>query len=373
MKQIIFKPEIHKFNTSKEFAENFDLGEGDLILTNRFIYEPYFGSLNLAADILFQEEYGAGEPSDEMFEAMYLDAIKRGPHKRIIGIGGSTVLDISKLLSLKNCYTVADLFDRKLDIVKEKELVLVPTTCGTGSEVTNISILAFLSRNMKIGLALDEMYADQAVLVPELLKGLPFRFFATSSIDALIHAIESSLSPKSTDCTELFGYRAIAEIIRGYQEIAARGANARYDLLDSFLTASNYAGLAFGTAGCGTVHAMSYPLGGTFHVAHGEANYAVFIGVMKKYMELKKDGKIEKLNRFMAGLLGCGAEHVYEELEILLDQIISKKTMKEYGATQEMLRQWSRSVIEGQQRLMVNSFVPLNEALILDIYQSIYE
>ena len=75
----------------------------------------------------------------------------------------------------------------------------------------------------------------------------------------------------------------------------------------------------------------------------------------------------------MAGLLGCGAEHVYEELEILLDQIISKKTMKEYGATQEMLRQWSRSVIEGQQRLMVNSFVPLNEALILDIYQSIYE
>ena len=108
-------------------------------------------------------------------------------------------------------------------------------------------------------------------------------------------------------------------------------------------------------------------------MAHGEANYAVFIGVMKKYMELKKDGKIEKLNRFMAGLLGCGAEHVYEELEILLDQIISKKTMKEYGATQEMLRQWSRSVIEGQQRLMVNSFVPLNEALILDIYQSIYE
>ena len=373
MKQIIFKPDLHKFGTSKEFAENFAIGAGDLILTNRFIYEPYFGSLNLEADTIFQEEYGVGEPSDEMFEAIYLDVLNMGPHKRIIGIGGGTVLDISKILALKNCYPVADLYDRKLDVVKEKELILVPTTCGTGSEVTNISILAFLSRNTKIGLAVEEMYADHAVLVPELLRGLPFIFFATSSIDALIHAIESSLSPKSTDYTELFAYRAIEEIIRGYQEITAQGPEARYDMLERFLTASNYAGLAFGTAGCGTVHAMSYPLSGMFHVAHGEANYAVFIGVMKKYMELKQDGKIDKLNRFIAGLLGCGIEQVYNELEKLLNRIISKKTMKEYGATPEMIGQWTKSVIEGQQRLMANSFVPLNETQILDIYQSIYE
>lgn len=372
MKQIIFRPELHKFAAAKEFAAEFSIGKGDLILTNQFLYEPYFGDLNLNADVIYQEKYGAGEPSDEMFEAIAADAAALGEHKRIIGIGGGTVLDISKLLALKTCTPVTELYDRKLEIVKDKELVLVPTTCGTGSEVTNISILAFLARNTKIGLAVDEMYADKAVLIPELLTGLPFRFFATSSIDALIHAIESSLSPKATEYTELFGYRAIEEIIRGYQVIAKRGPEARFELLDSFLTASNFAGLAFGTAGCAAVHAMSYPLGGTFHVAHGEANYAVFIGVMKKYMELKTEGKIAKLNGFLAGLLGCGADQVYEELEKLLNQIITKKSMSEYGATPEMLEEWAASVIAGQQRLMVNSFVPLDEAQVLEIYKTLY-
>lgn len=372
MKQIIFRPELHKFLTVREFAAEFSIGEGDLILTNQFLYEPYFSGLGLKADVIYQEKYGAGEPSDEMFEAIAADAARMGEHRRVIGIGGGTVLDIAKLLALKVCTPVTELYDRKLPIARDKELVLVPTTCGTGSEVTNISILAFLSRNTKMGLAVDEMYADKAVLIPELLKGLPFRFFATSSIDALIHAIESSLSPKATEYTEMFGYRAIEEIIRGYRIIAAKGPEARFELLDSFLTASNFAGLAFGTAGCAAVHAMSYPLGGTFHVAHGEANYAVFIGVMKKYMEIKTDGKIARLNDFLAKLLECDTDHVYEELEKLLNQIITKKSMSEYGATPEMLEDWAASVISGQQRLMVNSFVPLDEAQVLEIYKKLY-
>ncbi len=373
MKQIFLKPELHKFSQTKEFADTFSLGSGDLILTNRFIYEPFFGQLGLEADVIYQEEYGSGEPSDEMYDAICRDVMKTGQHKRIIGIGGGTVLDIAKLLALKNHYPAKDLYDRKLPIEKDKELILVPTTCGTGSEVTNISILAFLKRNTKIGLALDEMYADKAVLVPELLKGLPFRFFATSSIDALIHAIESSLSPKATEYTKLFGYQAIEKIIRGYQVIARQGEDARYELLDSFLTASNYAGIAFGNAGCGPVHAMSYPLGGTFHVAHGEANYAVFTGVMEKYMEIRQDGKIAELNRFLSGLLGCDTEHVYENLEKLLNQIISKKTLKEYGADMEMLKAWAEAVIREQQRLMVNSFVPLDETQVFEIYQKLYQ
>ena len=67
------------------------------------------------------------------------------------------------------------------------------------------------------------MYADQAVLIPELLEGLPFGVFATSSIDALVHAVESSLSPKATPYTKLFGYKAIEMLIRGYQTIAREG------------------------------------------------------------------------------------------------------------------------------------------------------
>ena len=77
-----------------------------------------------------------------------------------------------------------DLYDGKQEIVKNKELIIVPTTCGTGSEVTNIAVLSLNARGTKKGLAHDAMYGDYAVLIPELLKDLPFKFFATTSIDA---------------------------------------------------------------------------------------------------------------------------------------------------------------------------------------------
>jgi 4-hydroxybutyrate dehydrogenase len=373
MKNIVFKPELYSFDTFEEFAEDFKIGEDDLIITNEYILAAYKNRENLNCDIIYQEHYGAGEPSDAMVDAMSEAIAKMRPHKRIIGIGGGTVLDISKIFALRSHYPAADLYDRKLPIEKDKELILIPTTCGTGSEVTNIAILAFLSRNTKIGLAVNEMYADKAVLIPEFLKNLPFRFFATSSIDAFIHAVESSLSPKATPYTELFGYKAIEMILNGYKKIAEEGEDARQDLLKDFLIASNYAGLAFGTAGCGPVHALSYPLGGTFHVAHGEANYAILDGVMNCYVHGPENAQFAKLKGFIAGLLGCEADDVFVELKKLLDQIIRKKSLREYGADEKMLEDWSQNVIMNQQRLMVNSPFPLDYDDVLKIYLSLLD
>ena len=372
MKLFSVKPDLYKYATAAEFAKEFEIGKGDLVITNQYIYEPFFGSLNLGCDVIFQEKYGAGEPTDEMVEAIYADSRKMGEHKRVIAIGGGTVIDISKLFSLKNVSPVDDLYDGKLEVVKDKELVLVPTTCGTGSEVTNIAILALNSRGTKKGLAVDDMYADEAVLIPELLKGLPFGVFATSSIDALIHAIESSLSPKGNETTRMFGYRAIEMILTGYMKIAKEGKEARIPLLNDFLMASNYAGIAFGNAGCAAVHALSYPLGATFHVPHGEANYAMFTGVMNNYMEIKTDGEIEKLNNYIAGILGCDAANVYEELEKLLNTIIQKKSLHEYGMTEAQIDEFTDSVIENQQRLLVNNFVYLDRDRIRKIYTELF-
>lgn len=370
MKQLSIKPDIYKYDTAKAFAEAFQLGKGDLVITNEYIYTPYFGQLGLDCDVIYQEKYGTGEPSDDMVEAMYKDI--NGTYKRIVAIGGGTVIDISKLFALKNVSPVLDLYDGKLEVIKDKELVLVPTTCGTGSEVTNIAILALNSRGTKKGLAVDQMYADSAVLVPELLQGLPFRFFATSSIDALVHAVESSLSPKGNDLTRLFGYKAIEMILTGYKKIAAGGPDARIPLLDDFLTASTYAGIAFGNAGCAAVHALSYPLGGTFHVAHGESNYAMFTGVMNNYMEIKQDGEIAKLNAFIADILGCDVAQVYPELEKLLNNLIPKKALHEYGMTEAQLWEFTDSVLENQQRLLANNFVPLDRDRIYKIYKELY-
>ena len=370
MKELMIKPEIYHFDKVREFAEEFQIGEGDLMVTNEYIYKPFFGDLDLKCDVIFQEKYGQGEPSDDMVEAMYKDI--KGSHKRVIAVGGGTVIDISKLFALKDVSPVLDLYDGKIPPVKDKELVLVPTTCGTGSEVTNIAILALNSRGTKKGLAVDEMYGDSAVLVPELLESLPFGVFATSSIDALVHAVESSLSPKGNQTTRMFGYKAIDMILNGYKEIATHGPEARKPLLPQLLMASNYAGIAFGNAGCAAVHAMSYPLGATYHVPHGESNYAMFTGVMKNYMEIRTDGEIATLNRFLADILGCSTENVYEELEKLLNHLIQKKPLHEYGMREEEIEEFTDSVIENQQRLLANNFVPLDRERMIKIYRELY-
>ena len=370
-REIVIAPTIYKFDTFDAFAEEFQLGERDVVLTNEFIYKPFMEKLGLKSNFVFQEKFGAGEPSEAMIETMY-EAIPYDSYDRVIAVGGGAIMDLCKLLGCKRPSSVHELYFKREPVVHEKEVIAIPTTCGTGSEVTNISILALNSRGTKKGLAVDQMYADTAVLIPELLEGLPFGVFATSSIDALIHAIESSLSPKGNETTRLLGYQAISMILNGYKEIAEKGKEARIALLSQFLMASNYAGIAFANAGCAAVHAMSYPLGATYHVAHGESNYAMFTGVMKNYMELKTDGEIAVLNKFIAHILGCDEKDVYEELEKLLNVIIQKKTLHEYGMKESEIEEFADSVLENQQRLLANNFVPLDRDRLIKIYRELY-
>ncbi len=370
MKQFLIKPLVTQCESCEEFVAQFQLGAGDLILTNEYIYTPAFGAMNLPCHVIYQEAYGEGEPSDQLVEAIFRDMPKEVT--RIVAIGGGGVIDVAKILALQHVAPVVDLYDGKLPVTREKGLILVPTTCGTGSEVTNISILALLSRGTKKGLANEALFADHAVLIPALLAGLPFRFFATSSIDALVHAVESSLSPKASPFTQLFGYKAIEMILKGFMEIQNKGQEARIPLLGDFLLASCYAGVAFGNAGCAAVHALSYPLGAVYHVPHGEANYAMFTGVMNQYMAIRSDGEIAKLNAFIANIIGCEVNSVYTALEDLLDTLLPKKALEAYGMTFEDIRAFTDSVRENQQRLMANNFVPLSDAQVYDIYHSLY-
>ena len=196
MQLLKLKSRLHRFEYFADFAKDFELGDKDLVITNEFLYEPFMKSLGLKCHFVMQEKYGLGEPSDEMMNSILAD-IKKVDFRRIIAIGGGTVIDISKLFVLKNLDNVTDAFERRIPLIKDKELVILPTTCGTGSEVTNISIAEIKAKHTKMGLADDTLFADDAVLIPELLRGLPFRFYAASSIDALIHAMESYVSPKA--------------------------------------------------------------------------------------------------------------------------------------------------------------------------------
>lgn len=371
MKQFMVSPVISMADTCKEFAESFNINKRDLLIIGEHTYNDYFKVLDTGANVVFLRSYGTGEPSDEMVDKMYAD-VSKIDYDRVIAVGGGSILDVAKLFALKNISPALDLFERRLPIEREKQLILVPTTCGTGSEVTNISILELKSRHTKFGLATDELYADKAVLIPELLQSLPFRFFAASSIDAFVHAIESYLSPKATPFSETFSLKAMEMILTGYKAIAKNGPEARLRYLKDFLMASAFAGIAFGNAGTGAVHAMSYPLGGIYHVPHGESNYAMFTGVFKTYQELNPTGKITGLNKFLAAILGCDDDNVYDSIEVLFNHLIPKKALHEYGMREEEIAEFTDSVLEKQQRLMANNYTVLDRDTVYSIYKKLY-
>lgn len=367
MKQLGLSSKLYKFDSCAEFTEAFDFQKTDLIITCNYIFEPYFGNMDIPAQIIYQEEFGEGEPTDDMVCGM-MEAVKDN-YTRVIGIGGGTVLDISKLFALKQLTPLVDLFTGKIKPEKKCDLILVPTTCGTGSEVTNVAIVGFPSLDTKLRLAVDEMYADSAVLIPQLIEKLPHHFFATSSIDALIHAIESSLSPLATPYSLLFGHKAIEMIVSAYARIKHEGYCVLPELLEDFMIASNYAGIAFGQAGCGAVHAMSYPLSGKYHVAHGEANYALLTSVLRKYAEKNCSEKYDTTITVLKDALGCEQNCVAEKLDELLSAILEKRPMSHYGAAEDDVEAFADSVLEYQQVIMSHNPTVLSRNDVIDIYR----
>lgn len=365
-------PKVYYFETFKEFHDEFKVGKRDLVLTNEWLYTPYMKPLDIETNVLFQEKFGAGEPSDEMIDAIAAE-MKKYEFDRVIAFGGGTIVDICKILALDIPEKSMDLFTGAVAPVKKKQLVIVPTTCGTGSEVTNVAIAELKSLRIKKGIAAEQTYADVAVLVPETIKGLPYKFFVTSSVDALIHAIESYLSPKATPFTEMYSLEAIRLIMAGYKEIVAKGEEERFKYLKEFLLASNYAGIAFGNAGVGAVHALSYAIGGAFHVPHGEANYQFFTEVFKMYAKKNPTGKIVEASKIIADVLGTDpAGDVYGELEKFLNKLIAKKPLKEYGMVEAQIDEFTDSTIANQQRLLVNNYVALDRDEIREIFANLF-
>ncbi len=374
MKPFKIEPAIREYEKFAKYAEEASLGASDLILTNEYIFNPIVSSLNLGCQAVFQEKYGMGEPSDVMVDAILAD-LKEKSYDRIIAIGGGTIIDIAKILAVaESSDTVDDLYERMPDGLKKVHpLTIIPTTCGTGSEVTNIAVVNRTKKGVKQGLVSPSMFADEAVLVPEMLLSLPYKVFATSSIDAMIHAVESYLSPNACATSEAFSKNALELILSGWEEAAAaKDDQAWKKHAAEFLRASNWAGIAFGYGGCAAVHALSYPLGGTHHIPHGQSNQLMFAAVMEKYKEKKPIGKINDLEAMLGGILKVKPEYALETLISLMDTILERAPLHEHGMTEEEIDLFAKNVIETQQRLLNNNYVELSEAEIAEIYRSAF-
>ena len=379
-REIIFAPTVYKFQTFAQMAEEFGLNERDVVLTNEFIYTPFMKELGLKCQFVFQEKFGAGEPSEEMIQIMY-DAIPYDSYDRVIAVGGGAILDLCKLLGCQRPDTVHNLYYKRFPVIHEKDVIAVPTTCGTGSECTNISVAIVKTEidgvltggETKLGLVSDDIIPNKVCLIPDLLKTLPYKPFACSAIDALIHATESFLSPmRKTITSELFSVKAMEMILEGFRRISENGQEARFDYLDEFVTASFYAGIAFLKAGCATVHAMSFPLGGTYHVPHGESNYMLFGSILRIYDEGNPNGELLKFKEMIARIFGCKVEDAIDELNKLLEKILPLRPLHDAGFTEQDIVDFPKSVEANQQRLLTNSYVPMDLALMERVYRECF-
>lgn len=342
-----------------------------MLITSGHTYREHLEKYFSRASVIFIRNYGAGEPTDLMIDSIS-DDLSGKRFSRVFGIGGGTVLDAAKLFALKRHYPVCSLFSGEFPCEKDKRLVLVPTTCGTGSEVTNISILELTKLGTKKGLADNSLYADEAVLIPELCRSLPFEAFAASSADALVHAIESYLSPKATPFSETFSISAMRSIISGYRYVAERGEDAGQDIMEVFLAASAQAGIAFGNAGCAAVHALSYPLGAVCHCPHGKSNYIMLNGVLNKYAEKGGCKKLETLKGILSECLECKSGDAFTALDELMGRLLKKQSLSSFGLSESDLLSFTESVTANQQRLLANDPVALTAEDILDIYKKLY-
>ena len=359
------KTNVCECDSLETFCREWNVGEKDLLIT--YDWPLKIDEKLMPCRILSQGDYGKGEPTDEMVDAMLRDCDNQN-YERIIAIGGGTVIDIAKLFVFGEGLRCEEIFEKGATLPRKRKLIAIPTTCGTGSEVTCISIVAFVQKQTKRGLAIPALFPDEAVLIGDMLKGMPYEVFATSSIDALIHAVESYVSPKANAFTRSLGRSAIELILKGYEVCAEKEEKVLPDDLNLYLKASAMAGIAFGNAGVGAVHALSYPIGGIYHVPHGMANYMLFEKVFEAYLMLHAD--LSALEEILAAIMNCSRSDVWKTFFGRISNILTLKPLHKIGVTEDKCKEMAASVIQLQQRLLVNNPIQLSQDDIEGIYRS---
>ncbi|MBV1900452.1 MAG: iron-containing alcohol dehydrogenase, partial [Kordiimonadaceae bacterium] len=199
----------------------------------------------------------------------------------IIGFGGGSSLDTAKVVAhlCASDQPLSELYGVGLARGPKLPLMLIPTTAGTGSEVTNVAILT-TGKTEKQGIVANALYADRVLLDASLTLGLPKMITAATGIDAMVHAIEAYTSlPQKNPLSDTLALAALAKLQGAIERVCTDGSDeeARNDML----IGSMLAGQAFSNAPCAAVHALAYPLGGFFHVPHGLANALVVVEVMQ--------------------------------------------------------------------------------------------
>lgn len=220
------------------------------------------------------------EPAYEQVQKV-VDEFKTSGAEFIVAVGGGSAMDAAKLASLlaTENYTVKDLLDNPSLAVKTVKTCLIPTTAGTGSEATPNAIVAVPEKEVKVGIVNVGMVPDYVILDAAMVRNLPRKIAAATGVDAMAHAIECFTSNKANPFSDTFALEALDIIINNI-ESACDDPDA-LEAKNQMQIAAFYAGVAITCSGTTAVHALSYPLGGKYHIAHGVSNAILLMPVMR--------------------------------------------------------------------------------------------
>lgn len=277
------------------------------------------------------------EPTIAQLEELY-NAIAEVPCDAIIGIGGGSVLDVVKLLSVMktNRLSVREMLGTDLIPNPSIPTVLIPTTSGTGSEVTPNAIVTLPEEELKIGVVSSYLLPALVILDPLLTLGLPRDITASTGMDAFTHALESFISNKANRFSDMFALESIRNISASLLQAYHHGDDRK--AREEMLIGSMYGGMALTSAGTAAVHALAYPIGGKFHVPHGVANSMLLPHVM----EFNFDAIVERLALVAEAMglqSGAGrqrdAERVIEHIRLWTQEMEIPQDLTFFGATRE--------------------------------------
>lgn len=292
----------------------------------------------------------------------------------VIGLGGGSSMDVAKVIalltysnqSLQQVYGVANATGSRLPLIQ------IPTTAGTGSEVTPISIVT-TGATTKQGIVSPLLLADVALLDATLTLGLPAQVTAATGIDAMVHAIEAYTSKlRKNAYSDMLACEALRLLSRHIVTAVEEGDNL--DARQAMLHGAMLAGQAFANAPVAAVHALAYPLGGHYHIAHGLSNSLVLPHVLRfnlpvaltEYAQLAN-----VINPYARAKTLTLAEYFIEAMQTLIHAVKLPNSLRQMNIPKTDLAMLAKNAML-QQRLLMNNPRDMNEADALAIYQAAY-
>ena len=290
----------------------------------------------------------------------------------IMAVGGGSVQDTAKLASIlmTDEYGIKELLDEPGRAKKCIKTLMIPTTAGTGSEATPNAIVAVPEKQLKVGIVNTNMIADYVILDAVMIKKLPRKIAAATGVDALAHAIECWTSNKANAFSDMYAMWALDLILNNIEKACddPEAVQAKINMQ----TASFYAGVAITASGTTAVHALSYPMGGKYHVAHGVANAILLVPVMRFNESVCREKFAEAYDRCVHGEKTCTtveekSAYILRWLEEIVKHLDIPTSYKGFGVKPEDLDGLVEAGMQ-QQRLLVNNMRPVTAEDARNIY-----